>query len=362
MALIFRKAQRKAVPLLISVASVSGGGKTYSSLLLAAGLAGPSGKVFLGDTETGRGEMYSDSPGIVTALPYGFMYGRIDPPFAPKAYVDLISAAEAEGATVLVIDSWTHEWEGIGGCVDIAENNKLRGMPNWSKAKMEHKKLMNHILSSSMHIILSIRAREKVKMVDVMVNGQKKTEVVPIGLQPITEKSCVFECTVSLQLDEATHFANPLKVPEPLVPLFPGGKLLTKQDGERIRQWNETGSAFDPNEQLKKRARAAADEGTAAYTEFYKRLPAAHKKLLVDSVHESLKVIAKTSDDERESREAEEIRERPDVEKDAATTFKEYPSLDGVPDPFEFDSDHRIRVAGVVMKPNNDKTAWVAAA
>jgi hypothetical protein len=89
-----RKASRKSVPLLISVASVSGGGKTYSSLLLAAGIAGAKGRVGLIDTENGRGEMYADSPGIVKALPNGYEYARMDPDFSPKRYIQYISAME----------------------------------------------------------------------------------------------------------------------------------------------------------------------------------------------------------------------------------------------------------------------------
>ena len=261
MALVFKKAHRKAAPLLISLSGVSGSGKTYSALLLAAGLAGPAGRVGFIDTENNRGTMYADSPGIVKALPDGYDIVQLEPPFTPARYIEAISAAEKTGINVLCIDSTSHEWEGTGGCVEIAENNKLRGMPNWSKAKMEHKKFLNHCLSSPMHIIFCLRAREKVKIVEV--NG--KTEVVPIGITAICEKGFVFEQVLSLMLDETTHFAKPVKVPEPLAPLFPQSHLITKQDGERIRQWNDTGSSADPNEQLKKRARAAADEGTTVY-------------------------------------------------------------------------------------------------
>ena|ERR1035438_1017714 len=291
----FTKASRKAAPMLISVAGVSGAGKTYSALLLAAGLAGPNGKIGFIDTENGRGAMYADSPGIVKALPNGYQIMQFDPPFSPARYVEAIKAAEQAGVTVLCLDSTSHEWEGTGGCCDISETKKLRGMPNWSLAKMEHKKFLNHCLSSPMHIIFCLRAREKVKILEV--NG--KTEVVPIGISAISEKGFPFEMVVSLMLDEATHFAKPTKVPEPLAHLFTGAKLLTKEDGERIRQWNETGNAMDPHEQVKKRARAAADDGVAAYTEFYKALPNAQKKVLADSIHGELKGIAETADKKR---------------------------------------------------------------
>jgi hypothetical protein len=308
MALTFSKAVRKSVPMLLSIAGTSGSGKTYSGLLLAAGLAGPGGKVGMIDTENGRGAMYADSPGIVKALPNGFLRLQLDPPFTPSRYTEAISVAEKEGLSVLLVDSTTHEWEGQGGCCDIAENNKLRGMPNWSMAKMAHKRFLNHCLSSPMHIVFCLRARDKVKIVPVVnpETGKEKTEVVPIGLQAIAEKSFVFEMLVSILLDEKTHFASPLKVPEPLAHLFHGGALLTKEDGERIRQWNETGSALAPGEQLQKRARAAAEEGMEAYKAFYASLTPAQKKTIAASSHEENKYVAEQADITKQAAQAGE--------------------------------------------------------
>lgn len=326
MPLEFKKAVRKSVPMLLSISSVSGGGKTFSALLMAAGIAGRTGRVGFIDTENGRGEMYADSPGIVKALPDGYDYLRLDPPFSPERYTEYIQAAEKAGITVCVIDSGTHEWEGIGGCTEIAEKNPLGRMPNWSKAKMAHKRFVNHLLSSPMHLIFCLRAREKVKIFkkgDLMATGAfipsdeslpvaEKDCVVPLGLQSIAEKSFVYEMLVSLMLDERTHHAIPVKVPEPLVSLFPGGRLITKEDGERIRQWNDTGcTAVDANEQLIKRARAIAEDGMAAYEDFFRGLTPAQRKALAP-VHQECKAIARTdigapSEDEMKRIEREVI-------------------------------------------------------
>ena len=126
MALEFRKATRRTVPLLISISSVSGGGKTFSALLLAAGLAGPDGRVGMIDTENGRGEMYSDSPGIRKALQNGYDYIRFDPPYTPERYIEHIEAAEQAGITVCIVDSGSHEWEGIGGVAESAEKAEAK--------------------------------------------------------------------------------------------------------------------------------------------------------------------------------------------------------------------------------------------
>lgn len=307
----FKRAARKSVPMLISIASVSGGGKTYSALLLAAGIAGPHGRVGFIDTENGRGEMYADSPGITKALPDGYDYLRFDPPFSPKRYIEHIQAAEKSGVTVAVVDSGSHEWEGIGGVDEMAQaaEAKMGRFGKWANPKMEHKRFVYHLLSSPMHLIFCLRAREKAKSFKagepiILSAGDqtaapeiaKKDTVISMGLQPVCEKNFAYEMLVSVQLDERTHAAYPIKVPEPLLRLFPGGRMLTKADGEAIRLWNDTGAALADDEQLRKRARQNAEDGLDKYKEFFESLTAEQRKRLD---HAELKKIATAADAER---------------------------------------------------------------
>lgn len=294
----FRKASRRAVPMLIGLSGPSGSGKTFSALRMAAGIAGPTGKVAILDTENGRGEMYSDSPTIKGDYPNGFLYARMDPPFAPANYVTGIEAAEKAGIDVLIVDSLSHEWEGIGGCEEIAEEkkNKRTGEPNWKFAKGLHKRFMMRCLCSPIHIIFCLRAREKVKYIKVPKDGKMKTEVIPIGIQPVCEKNFMFEMLVSMRLEDETHRAKPVKVPEPLAGLFPEDVLIGKELGERIREWNETGETLDPREQLQKRARLASVDGVAAYKAFYSALTAGEKKFLQSTIHEECKADAEQAD------------------------------------------------------------------
>ena len=320
MPLEFKPASRKSTPMLGAIASVSGGGKTYTSLLLAIGIAGPAGRVGFIDTENGRGEMYADSPGIVSAYknhPNGiYDYLRFDPPFSPMRYIEHLKAAEDIGVTCCIVDSGSHEWEGIGGVDEMANSDAARKKGNfgrWADPKKEHKRFVYYLLSSPMNIIFCLRAREKSKQfkagdpivlsaanVDAMANPDiaKKDTVISMGLQPVAEKNFAYEMTWAVQLDEYTHNAVPVKVPEPLLPMFPkGGRKLTVADGERIRQWNDTGSALAEGEQLRKRARAAAEDGMDAYKVFFGGVTAAQRKLLAD-VHEEMKTVASKVDAE----------------------------------------------------------------
>jgi len=293
----FEDATRHAVPQIISISGVSGSGKTYSGILLGAGLAGDSGKVAFLDTENGRGSMYADSPGIRAALPNGYKRTEMSAPFHPNRYVKAIDAAERAGFSVLVIDSGSHAWEGEGGCSDIAEKDKGR----WKNAKRENKRLVNRLLYSSMHIIVCLRAREKSKI--VKTNG--KEETISLGILPICEKNFPFEMLLSFRVEEETNLAIPLKCPEPLRPLFREPKKLTRADGEAIRLWNETGALADPHERLKKRARSIAEDGVEAYHGFFVGLPKDQQKALAASIHGELKEIAAKVDAERVQSDAD---------------------------------------------------------
>jgi hypothetical protein len=109
-----RPARRANVPLVIGLPGPSGGGKTFSALLLARGLAGTDGQIVAIDTENGRAQMYSD-----VGAPWQWMgFGA---PFTPERYVEAIGAAEAASPAVIVLDSVSHEYDGEGGMNDIVE-------------------------------------------------------------------------------------------------------------------------------------------------------------------------------------------------------------------------------------------------
>lgn len=160
------EAQREGARLVIGLDGISGGGKTRTAVELAYGLANYNAKkVGFMCTENKRGRLYSDC--LIdpkTGEVQRFLIGDLTAPFSPQRYIDGIQAFEKAGVEVLVIDSVSHEWEGIGGCEDIAQAGNPKN-PNWARAKGEHKRFMNALLQSPMHIIVCTRAREKVKLV-----------------------------------------------------------------------------------------------------------------------------------------------------------------------------------------------------
>ena len=116
----FQKVQRKAAKMRVAVAGPSGAGKTLSALYLAYGVTGDWGKIALIDTEHGRGQFYGNRSDLEVGE---YLYQELVPPFTVERYITM--AKEAEQAVgpdgVVIIDSFSHAWEGEGGVLDFKE-------------------------------------------------------------------------------------------------------------------------------------------------------------------------------------------------------------------------------------------------
>lgn len=231
-----QEAKRQGARLLIQLSGVSGSGKTYTALQLAYGLAGNDGTKIIGiDTENRRMSLNAE------ILPNGAKFRTLDfyAPFSPARYIEAIQVACKAGAEVIVIDSVTHEWESEGGCEDIAHATNSR-IPDWKKAKAEHKKFMTYMLQCPAHIIACTRAREKTDFAD-------PGNPVSLGIQPIQEKNFSFEATVSLMMQDQGKSQQVLKCPSELQQILGRGKgYITAQDGLRLREWVDGGEPVDP--------------------------------------------------------------------------------------------------------------------
>jgi len=242
------------------------------------------------DTENRRGRLYSD------ILPEPFQIADFEPPFSPDRYIEGIRAFEKTGCKVLVIDSITHEWEGTGGCEEIANDGNPK-FPRWNKAKQEHKRFMNAMLQSSMHIVVCFRAREKVKI----EKGPKgENVVIPLGLQPITEKNVMFEMTASLMMDAEGAKQTVLKCPESLRKILGRGQgYIGISEGEALRAWIDGAEPIDREIERHRATLANACEGGMPSREAaWKALPKPVAARLRDEL-DALKAAARGYDDHR---------------------------------------------------------------
>lgn len=300
-----RKAQREAARLVIGLAGISGSGKTRTAIEFGYGLAGyDANKLGFIDTENKRGSLYSDVLRNHSTHPTddAFWIGDLEPPFSPGRYSQAIKEFEQAGVEVLVIDSVTHEWEGDGGAQDIAEKNKSpTGKLAWNKAKQEHKRFMNALLQSNMHIIVCLRAREKVK--EERIDG--KLQVVQLGIQPIQEKNFIFEMTASLMMFDEGKFQQVMKCPGELrAHLGRSEGYISADDGFQVRQWIAGGGRIDQKvEKLRNALRGETEAGEANLVEKWNMLKPAQKKAVGDDYYQTLLESAREYDLQRNSTE-----------------------------------------------------------
>lgn len=295
----FRQVEREGARLVLGISGISGSGKTFTALQLAYGLAGyDARKVFFIDTENKRGSLYADALRNAKGEVQRFMIGDLYAPFSPQRYIDAILAAQQAGAEVLVIDSISHEWEGPGGCDEIANAGNPK-TPRWNDAKREHKRFMTALLQCDMHVIACIRAREKVK---IGRDAQGKTVIEPLGIMPICEKNFMFEMTASLMMWNEGQHQEVMKCPAELRGILGREKgYLTAADGAALRQWVAGGAQGDPEvESTMNRLRTVTEQGLAALQAAWGELPPAIKaKIGPKGCPDELKASAKAYDEQR---------------------------------------------------------------
>lgn len=261
----FAPAKRENVSLLIGLAGASGSGKTKSALRLAEGIS-PEGKIAFIDTEARRGLHYADE--------HRFIHSDMRPPFRPERFLDAIHAAENAGAEVIVIDSFSNEYDGEGGIIEWAEDLERGGTKppsNWIKPKQAHKKMMNAILQCRSSVIFCLKADEKIEV--VRENG--KTKINPIGWQPVCEKRFMFDLTLSFTLTPGDQrgrirYDLPHKAYDLHRAIFPEGALFSQEAGKRLAAWGRGETAdLAGTVVLLKAGDTAADTGLAALRTFW---------------------------------------------------------------------------------------------
>ncbi len=254
---MFKKAERKQARLRLALAGPSGSGKTYSALQMAKGLGS---RIAVIDTEHGSASLYADAA--------DFDVMELHAPYSPERYVEAIQAAEAAGYDVLIIDSYSHEWTGPGGCLEINdETAKARFKGNtwsaWSETTPRHRKLTDKILTSPMHIICTMRSKTET------VQGEGK-KIVKLGLKSEQRDGTDYEFTVVLDVTHDGHYAVASK---DRTRLFQHPEVITPEAGAKLLAWLNDGRSQE------QQAMDAAEEAIS-------KIP------LVETMHELQSVYA----------------------------------------------------------------------
>ena len=316
----FRKAITSEAKPLIGLYSESGCGKTKSGLLLAKGFTGDMSKVGMIETESGRGEAYADDAEVG-----GYAVLPIREEFSPTTYGKAISAAEKAGLQCLIVDSASHEWEGLGGVLGMAAENQANGKKGplvWQRPKMDHAREFMLRLTQTPIPLVIVCMRAKYPMEEVIQNG-KKEWARSKDLSPKQSEDILFEMFVHGWIDKQHNFHGTKYTLEVLKKVFLDGQPITADTGKRLFDWTKGAkpqsspppaatvvvsashpdiSSFTQDDkqgggdscpmELLVSAQEFAESGTAKYADWWTKLSADQRKSIGATRHEKYKAIA----------------------------------------------------------------------
>jgi hypothetical protein len=193
----FKKATKQQSKLRMALMGPSGSGKTYTGLAIAKGLGE---RVAVIDTERGSASKYSDI--------FNFDVLELDT-FSPQKYIEAIYAAQEGGYHVLLIDSLSHAWMGKDGALEQVDKVSARTQSKnnftaWREVTPLHNALVDAILQSRLHVIVTMRTKTEY----VMEKDERSGKTAPrkIGLAPVQRDGLEYEFDVVADLDLDNQF------------------------------------------------------------------------------------------------------------------------------------------------------------
>jgi hypothetical protein len=195
---------------------------------------GMGGRIAVIDTERGSADLYCNIADYDTA--------QITEPFTPQKYITAIKEAETEGYDVIIIDSLSHAWTGEGGLLDLHDkatkaSKSKNSFDAWREVTPLHNKLVDAILNSKCHMIITTRVKTAYEIVE---NDKGKKAPVKIGMSPVFRDGIEYEFTVVFDLSVDGHIATSTK---DRTRLFDGQYTIPSEEtGKVLMQWLNTGT------------------------------------------------------------------------------------------------------------------------
>ena len=172
-----------------------GGGKTYTAMQIAAELA-QGAPIAVIDSEH-------------KARQYKRFFPNIQPilleEYSSASFNEAIDMALTINPAVIIVDSYTHAWNGKGGVLsEVAKKEAQAGRANkvnfYQEPKERNVAVLERLQKLPQHVLVTIRARDKVK-IDKDADG--KTIITTLTGQPVQDKEIKFPFDFVFRTEDA---------------------------------------------------------------------------------------------------------------------------------------------------------------
>lgn len=306
----------------------SGTGKTFTALRMARGLAeastgkkgAPIGYV---DTEGKRALHYKATfPEM-----HHFDFTAVDQNgelvgFSPERWIEVIDAAEAAKLPVLIIDSFSHGWEGVGGVLDlhaqalerlvIEADKRANGryaidpakysQLAWAEVKPRYRRLIDRIIRAKTNIIVCTRAKPVMQQGfgDKAKNARKtKTRREDVPWDPASDADLMFEMTAMVVLDPSAPGCPiyQIKVADQFKSLFDPRRPMSEETGLAMGEWAKGQGGAHKQKETMDAAREVARRGTDAFTAWWASDEGKEARPVVRPIMDEIKALCRAADD-----------------------------------------------------------------
>jgi hypothetical protein len=326
--------------LAIGISGASGTGKTYTALLIARGIAevvtgkkgAPIGYI---DTENRRALHYKEAFPEMVHLDFsavdaaGNMLG-----FGPERWIEAIDAADAAGLPVVIADSLSHSWEGVGGILDMQaeELDRLTSEAEakangryavdpakfseqaWIRPKARYRRLIDRIVRAKTNVIICNRAKpvRQAGFGDKAKNArQTKLRRDDVPWDIAGDASMVFEMVTSVILDPSAPGCpvHQIKVADQFKNLLDPRQPMNESTGRAMAEWAKGQGDAQKQKAILDEARAEARKGRDAMRAWWQGNP--DKAAVAKSILADLQALAADADRDAKTADADPFADLP---------------------------------------------------
>lgn len=264
----FIRASRVATKLRLALSGPAGAGKTRTALEISRHLVTSGQRIAVVDTEQGSASKYADVGGL------DFDVMEIKGNYHPKQIAGAIQEAANGGYGVIIFDSMTHFWNGVGGFLQLVDEEAKRaaaragksfldGHSAWKAIDPIYRNMVQDLLNSPIHVIGTMRAKTEYERTEG-ANGKQKIQKVGMAPQMRDDFQYEFDVEGTLDMDHC------LMIGKTRIDEFDGKvfKKAGKDFADIYHQWAASGAPMRSPAPLSAPASVDRDEAEALFLRY----------------------------------------------------------------------------------------------